>query len=101
MIVGNIKPAYEFNMSKLAGDVGTGPRDPSAATVFARNRAQYTSTHLCGGNVQHTMLAREVSGTVHMLIVQNPCAGLDLAAPAEMEKVRTACTNKADCCTVK
>ncbi len=38
---------------------------------------------LSGGNVQRTVLARELSGDPAVLIVQNPCAGLDLAATAE------------------
>jgi simple sugar transport system ATP-binding protein len=39
---------------------------------------------LSGGNVQRTVLARELSGDPAVLIVQNPCAGLDLAATAEI-----------------
>ena len=38
---------------------------------------------LSGGNVQRTVLARELSGDAAVLIVQNPCAGLDIAATAE------------------
>ncbi len=37
--------------------------------------------HLSGGNVQRTVLARELSAeTIRLLIVANPCAGLDFAA---------------------
>ncbi|MGH7310784.1 MAG: ABC transporter ATP-binding protein [Candidatus Rokuibacteriota bacterium] len=39
---------------------------------------------LSGGNVQRTVLARELSGDVAVLIAQNPCAGLDIAATAEI-----------------
>ncbi|MBV9521623.1 MAG: ABC transporter ATP-binding protein [Alphaproteobacteria bacterium] len=39
---------------------------------------------LSGGNVQRTVLARELSGRVLLLIAQNPCFGLDLAATAEI-----------------
>jgi simple sugar transport system ATP-binding protein len=39
---------------------------------------------LSGGNVQRVVLARELSGKVEVLIAQNPCAGLDLAATAEI-----------------
>ena len=35
---------------------------------------------LSGGNVQRTMLARELSGDVSLLIVANPCFGLDFTA---------------------
>ena len=37
-----------------------------------------------GGNVQRAVLARELSGDVDILIVANPCAGLDIAAVAEI-----------------
>jgi len=39
---------------------------------------------LSGGNVQRLVLARELSGDVAILIAQNPCAGLDFAATAEI-----------------
>lgn len=39
---------------------------------------------LSGGNVQRTVLARELSRSPAVLIVQNPCAGLDVAATAEI-----------------
>jgi len=39
---------------------------------------------LSGGNVQRAVLARELSGDVAVLIAQNPCAGLDIAATAEI-----------------
>ncbi len=35
---------------------------------------------LSGGNVQRTVLARELSGAVDLLIVANPCFGLDISA---------------------
>jgi simple sugar transport system ATP-binding protein len=39
---------------------------------------------LSGGNVQRAVLARELGGEVSVLVAQNPCAGLDLAATAEI-----------------
>ncbi|MGH7323353.1 MAG: ABC transporter ATP-binding protein [Candidatus Rokuibacteriota bacterium] len=39
---------------------------------------------LSGGNVQRAVLARELSGDVAVLVAQNPCAGLDIAATAEI-----------------
>jgi simple sugar transport system ATP-binding protein len=39
---------------------------------------------LSGGNVQRTVLARELSRQPAVLVVQNPCAGLDVAATAEI-----------------
>ena len=40
--------------------------------------------HLSGGNVQRMVLARELSGVVGVLIVSNPCFGLDFASVAEI-----------------
>ncbi len=39
---------------------------------------------LSGGNVQRAVLARELSGNVDLLIVSNPCFGLDFSAVAEI-----------------
>ncbi len=39
---------------------------------------------LSGGNVQRSVLARELSGDVDVLIVANPCFGLDFASVAEI-----------------
>ena len=39
---------------------------------------------LSGGNVQRAVLARELAATVEVLIVANPCFGLDFAAVAEI-----------------
>jgi len=39
---------------------------------------------LSGGNVQRAVLARELTGEVDLLIVANPCFGLDFSAVAEI-----------------
>jgi general nucleoside transport system ATP-binding protein len=39
---------------------------------------------LSGGNVQRAVLARELDGDVEVLIVANPCMGLDFGAVAEI-----------------
>ena len=39
---------------------------------------------LSGGNVQRAVLARELTGPVDLLIVSNPCFGLDFSAVAEI-----------------
>jgi ABC-type uncharacterized transport system ATPase subunit len=39
---------------------------------------------LSGGNVQRCVLARELDGTVALLVVANPCFGLDVRAVAEV-----------------
>jgi simple sugar transport system ATP-binding protein len=41
---------------------------------------------LSGGNVQRVVLARELSRDVRLLIIQNPCFGLDTAAATEIRK---------------
>ena len=40
--------------------------------------------NLSGGNVQRAVLARELSSDVDVLIVANPCFGLDFASVAEI-----------------
>lgn len=39
---------------------------------------------LSGGNIQRTLLARELTREVRLLIMQNPCFGLDAAAAKEI-----------------
>jgi len=39
---------------------------------------------LSGGNVQRAVLARELDGTVDLLVASNPCFGLDVKAVAEI-----------------
>jgi general nucleoside transport system ATP-binding protein len=39
---------------------------------------------LSGGNVQRAVLARELTGAVDLLIISNPCFGLDFSAVAEI-----------------
>ena len=40
--------------------------------------------NLSGGNVQRAVLARELSGEVDVLIVANPCFGLDFRSVSEI-----------------
>jgi simple sugar transport system ATP-binding protein len=40
--------------------------------------------NLSGGNVQRAVLARELDGNPRLLIVANPCFGLDFQASAEI-----------------
>jgi simple sugar transport system ATP-binding protein len=40
--------------------------------------------NLSGGNVQRAVLARELSGKVEVLVVANPCFGLDFEAAADI-----------------
>ena len=41
---------------------------------------------LSGGNIQRTVLARELARAVRLLIMQNPCFGLDVAAATEIRR---------------
>ena len=49
---------------------------------------------LSGGNVQRAVLSRELSGDVDLLIVANPCFGLDFAAVAAIRDRIVAARNR-------
>jgi general nucleoside transport system ATP-binding protein len=49
---------------------------------------------LSGGNVQRAVLARELSSDVEVLVVANPCFGLDFAAVAEIRRQIMAARNR-------
>ena len=49
---------------------------------------------LSGGNVQRTVLARELSGAVDILVAANPCFGLDFAAVAQIHAEIMAARNR-------
>lgn len=60
-----------------------------AADLIGSYRVKTPSTetpieNLSGGNVQRAVLARELSGDVKVLIVANPCFGLDFASVSEI-----------------
>ncbi len=66
-----------------------GPMRERAKELIAAYRVKTTSPEapiedLSGGNVQRAVLARELSGDVDVLIVANPCFGLDFASVAEI-----------------
>ncbi|MFN8832117.1 MAG: ABC transporter ATP-binding protein [Labrys sp. (in: a-proteobacteria)] len=66
-----------------------GPIRRQARDLIARYRVKTPSTetpiaNLSGGNVQRAVLARELSTDVDVLIVANPCFGLDFASVAEI-----------------
>jgi len=74
-------------MARLAHDLITRYRvvTPSPQTPMA---------NLSGGNVQRTVLARALSDAVQVLIVANPCFGLDIAAAAEIRSQIMAVRNR-------
>ena len=49
---------------------------------------------LSGGNVQRAVLARELAGTVRLLITANPCFGLDFAVVADIRSQIVAARNQ-------
>jgi ABC-type uncharacterized transport system ATPase subunit len=66
-----------------------GPMRAKARELIARYRVKTVSPdspieNLSGGNVQRAVLARELSGDVDVLIVANPCFGLDFASAADI-----------------
>jgi general nucleoside transport system ATP-binding protein len=75
--------------AKLGWWLSPGPMRAKARELIARYRVRTTSPEaaiadLSGGNVQRAVLARELSGEVDVLIVANPCFGLDFASVAEI-----------------
>jgi simple sugar transport system ATP-binding protein len=65
--------ALQERARKLIAEYGVRTRSPEAAIGT-----------LSGGNVQRAVLARELAGEVDVLVVANPCMGLDFAAVAEI-----------------
>jgi general nucleoside transport system ATP-binding protein len=75
--------------AKLGWWLSPGPMREKARELIAQYRVKTPSPEtaladLSGGNVQRAVLARELSGNVDVLIVANPCFGLDFASVAEI-----------------
>ena len=75
--------------AKFGWWLSPGPMREKARDLIARYRVKTQSPDaaigdLSGGNVQRAVLARELSGDVDVLIVANPCFGLDFASVAEI-----------------
>jgi ABC-type uncharacterized transport system ATPase subunit len=75
--------------AKLGWWLSPGPMRAKARELIARYRVKTPSpetaiSDLSGGNIQRAVLARELSGDVDVLIVANPCFGLDFASVAEI-----------------
>ena len=69
--------------------LSAGPMREKARELIATYRVKTQSPDtaigdLSGGNVQRAVLARELSGDVDVLIVANPCFGLDFASVADI-----------------
>jgi general nucleoside transport system ATP-binding protein len=82
----------DFDRAPFAGTAGwlkPGEFRTAAAGLVARYGVKAASLDvpigtLSGGNVQRAVLARELGGDADVLVVANPCFGLDLAAVAEI-----------------
>jgi ABC-type uncharacterized transport system ATPase subunit len=73
-------PRFWLNPLPCAAARATGVELQGQDRVARRAR----SRTLSGGNVQRAVLARELTGEVDLLIVANPCFGLDFTAVAEI-----------------
>jgi len=76
-------------ISPIKGWLSPGPMRQKARELITSYRVKTPSTeepieNLSGGNVQRAILAREISGDVEILIVANPCFGLDFASVADI-----------------
>ena len=76
-------------VANLGWWMSPGPMRQRADELIAQYRIKTTSTDaptesLSGGNVQRAVLARELSGDVDVLIVANPCFGLDFASVSDI-----------------
>ena len=76
-------------MSRLGFWLSREPMRATARDLISRYNVKTPSTEtqirdLSGGNVQRAILARELSGDVDVLIVANPCFGLDFASVADI-----------------
>ena len=76
-------------IASLGWWLSPGPMKKKAEELIAKYRVKTNSPvspieSLSGGNVQRAVLARELSGDVDVLIVANPCFGLDFASVAEI-----------------
>lgn len=81
-----------FDKPPIAGRFGfmsPKPMRQKARELIAQYRVKTPSPeepieNLSGGNVQRAILARELSGEVEVLVVANPCFGLDFASVSEI-----------------
>jgi simple sugar transport system ATP-binding protein len=76
-------------VAKLGWWMSPGPMKAKARELIAKYRVKTQGPDapietLSGGNVQRAVLARELSGDVDVLIVANPCFGLDFASVSEI-----------------
>ena len=76
-------------VARLGWWMSPGPMKEKARELIAKYRVKTQGPDapietLSGGNVQRAVLARELSGDVDVLIVANPCFGLDFASVTDI-----------------
>ncbi len=86
---GGEKPSFWLKMKAIRAN---------ARTLIQRFQVKTASSEspiatLSGGNVQRAVLARELTGDVELLVVANPCFGLDFSAVAEIRSRIVAARN--------
>jgi general nucleoside transport system ATP-binding protein len=84
------RPAFLLDRRRIAAQART---LIEAFGIKAASKDAQVQT-LSGGNVQRVVLARELSGEVKLLVVANPCFGLDVAAVAEIRGQLMAARNR-------
>ena len=60
------------------------PRGAQDRYMIKTRSVDTPTGELSGGNVQRTVLARELGGQVNIMIAANPCFGFDFAAVAQV-----------------
>lgn len=76
----NYSTRFWLNRGRMAEQAGKRVEEYKIKTASLSS----SIASLSGGNVQRAVLARELSGTVDLLIIANPCFGLDFSAVAEI-----------------
>jgi general nucleoside transport system ATP-binding protein len=76
-------------VAKLGWWLSPGPMRAKARELITKYNVKTPSpeteiANLSGGNIQRAVLARELAGDVDVLIVANPCFGLDFASVADI-----------------
>ena len=81
--------SFDLNGDRRRFWLSRGAMQSRAAALVAAFKVKTASLDapiaaLSGGNVQRAVLARELTGDVGLLVISNPCFGLDFAAVADI-----------------
>jgi len=80
----DIKASGKMRIRLGRADMSSKARDLIRLFSIKTESPESPIASLSGGNVQRAALARELTGKVDLLIISNPCFGLDFAAVAEI-----------------